>query len=396
MPPQHRKTRNAWSREENRRLLRLREEHKDLSWEKFHELNFFPDRTLQALQVQYFRLHKGRKKAAIRARSRSLAPRASIRPRRTTAATRQRRAKASQTKYPIVFDNSDDDDYETDHGDEDGERDLSRSQTPLVRALPEPSIEDRLQRAREMTSATVQPAIQPSTRDEIAPSSHTGKLRQPPKPVLPSTTATPEPTADPFAQSTPTNPTPKYNQVQGSRAWSAIHTIPPSPELTPHSAGPVHQFRDASSVAWNTFGEASSTVSGQIPRKTSDEQDIGPRASPATSPKPAPAGYYLSEATSYLALWSEVTESKHAADIEKLQAENSRIRREFEARVSSLDGIAAERDRLREEKGELERRIEELKRKTEEDIQRITGVCRTMSEFENLKVLDMLGFRTKQ
>lgn len=40
MSPEHqrRKGRNAWSHEEIRRLLRLREEHKNLSWEKFHEV----------------------------------------------------------------------------------------------------------------------------------------------------------------------------------------------------------------------------------------------------------------------------------------------------------------------------------------------------------------------
>lgn len=252
-----------------------------------------------------------------------------------------------------------------------------------------------MQRARELTSATVQPAIQPSTADETGPRSY--KLKQPPRPVLPSTTATPEPAADFFLQSPPTNPKPKYNQLQGPRRLSSINSISPSPELTPHSAGPVQQLRDPSSVAWNTVGNSSSTVpSEQIHPSPSKEQETASRVSPSAIPRPAPAEYYLNEARSYLALWSEVTESKHAADIERMQEENSRIKTEFEARLSSVDVITAERDRLREEKRELERRMQELKRKSEDDIQRITGVCRTISELENLKVLDMLGFRTRQ
>lgn len=38
-------------------------------------------------------------------------------------------------EYPIVFDDSEDEDYETDHDGEDGERDSARSQTPQVCSL---------------------------------------------------------------------------------------------------------------------------------------------------------------------------------------------------------------------------------------------------------------------
>lgn len=246
-----------------------------------------------------------------------------------------------------------------------------------------------------MTSATIQSAIQPSTSGQTEQLSH--KLRRPPRPVLPSTTATPEPPAANFSpRVTPTDSKLKYNQVHGSRAWSAVHTIPPSPESTPHSVALVQQFRDPASVAWNTVREPSSTVSEQMHPRPSQEHEGPAYVSSNSFPRPVPAEYYFNEARSFLALWSEATERQHVANMERMEAENTRIRREFEARLSSFDGIAAERDRLREENRELERGMEELKRKTEDDIQRITGVCKTMSEFENLKVLDMLGLKTRQ
>lgn len=246
-----------------------------------------------------------------------------------------------------------------------------------------------------MTSATIQPAIQPSTTDQTGHPSH--RLRRPPRPVLPSTTATPEPpAADLSPRLTPTDSKLKYNQVHASRAWSAVHTIPPSPESTPHSAALVQQFRDPASVAWNTVREPSSTISEQVHQRPSQEHEGPVYASPSTFPRPTPAEYYFNEARSFLALWSEATERQHVANMERMEAENTQLRREFEARLSSFDSITAERDRLREENRELERGMQELKRKTEEDIQRITGVCKTMSEFENLKVLDIWGLRTRQ
>ncbi|KAL4933817.1 uncharacterized protein BDV17DRAFT_250563 [Aspergillus undulatus] len=50
----------AWTDEQNDRLMRLKEEHHDISWKDFHAFNYFPGRSGPAVQVQYSRLKHGR------------------------------------------------------------------------------------------------------------------------------------------------------------------------------------------------------------------------------------------------------------------------------------------------------------------------------------------------
>ncbi|KAL3437827.1 hypothetical protein BDV09DRAFT_161088 [Aspergillus tetrazonus] len=59
---------DTWTKEENQRLLRLRDQYYHLNWHDFHKLDLFPGRSEKAVQTHYSRLRRGWARAARRQR----------------------------------------------------------------------------------------------------------------------------------------------------------------------------------------------------------------------------------------------------------------------------------------------------------------------------------------
>ncbi|KAL4749647.1 hypothetical protein BDW72DRAFT_177883 [Aspergillus terricola var. indicus] len=55
---------DTWTKEENQRLLRLRDQYYHLNWHDFHKLDLFPGRSGRAVQIHYSRLRSGRARTA--------------------------------------------------------------------------------------------------------------------------------------------------------------------------------------------------------------------------------------------------------------------------------------------------------------------------------------------
>ncbi|KAL4811614.1 hypothetical protein BDW67DRAFT_171581 [Aspergillus spinulosporus] len=59
---------DTWTKDENQRLLRLRDQYYHLNWHDFHKLDLFPGRSIKAVQTHYSRLRRGRARTALRQR----------------------------------------------------------------------------------------------------------------------------------------------------------------------------------------------------------------------------------------------------------------------------------------------------------------------------------------